>query len=87
MIRRPGDSPTAEVWHRDPGAMNAKEGDTIFGGWINLDPPEQHVIHTKNLSFKPQNISCVPGSASDKMKVGEYEDDIGFATISYAKAR
>ena len=36
MIRRPGDKPVAEMWHRDV-AMNAKPTDKFFGGWINLD--------------------------------------------------
>ena len=52
MIRRPGDKPVAEMWHRDV-AMNAKPTDKIFGGWINLDPHD----------FEPQNFSCVLGSS------------------------
>lgn len=48
MVRPVGKSPTAESWHRDitPGLP---EGDTMFGGWINLNSG-------------PQYLSCVPGS-------------------------
>ena len=36
MFRRAGQSASAESWHRDE-SLHAKEGDHIFGGWINLD--------------------------------------------------
>lgn len=35
-IRRKGTQPTAESWHRDE-AKDIRKGDTILGGWINLD--------------------------------------------------
>lgn len=36
MFRRAGQAASAESWHRDE-SKHAKEGDHIFGGWINLD--------------------------------------------------
>ena len=36
MFRRAGQSASAKSWHRDE-SLHAKEGDHIFGGWINLD--------------------------------------------------
>jgi hypothetical protein len=35
-IRRPGQTPTGESLHRDEAAT-ARDKDTIFGGWLNLD--------------------------------------------------
>jgi hypothetical protein len=48
MVRPPGTSPSPEMWHRDesPGAI---DGDTVFGGWLNLDDTQQV-------------FSCVPGT-------------------------
>ena len=51
MIRRSGQSPTAEAWHRDV-AVGTRPGDRVFGGWINLN------------SFN-QQFSCVLGSAHE----------------------
>ena len=48
--RLPGATLGAETWHRDVGHHD--EGDIIYGGWINLDPPG-----TPN-----QRFSCVPGN-------------------------
>ena len=67
MVRRPGQKPTAEAWHRDI-ARGTLEGDEVFGGWINLD--------TENNQY----FSCVPGSAHDRPAAGvDYES--GFAKI------
>jgi len=66
MSRKRGQAPVAEAWHRDvmpPGML--KDGDEIFGGWINLDS-------------KPQTFSCVLGSHADKTL---QELDPGFATL------
>lgn len=41
LFRRPPAKPGAESWHRDE-SLNAKEGDTIYGGWINLDTEPQY---------------------------------------------
>ena len=66
MYRKKGQAPVAEAWHRDvmpPGML--KDGDEIFGGWINLDS-------------KPQFFSCVLGSHANKTL---QELDPGFATL------
>jgi len=60
MVRKPGSEPQAESWHRDV-ARGTCQGDKVYGGWLNLDPP---------LSAEPkkedyQYFSCVPKSASD----------------------
>lgn len=47
QLKPKGSQVGAESWHRDEGGC--REGDLIFGGWINLDPDSQH-------------FSCVPGS-------------------------
>jgi hypothetical protein len=48
MVRPAGTSASPEMWHRDeaPGAI---DGDTIYGGWLNLDDTQQV-------------FSCVPGT-------------------------
>ncbi len=53
-VRRPNTSISKESWHRDI-CPNAKEGDVILGGWINLDP----------IGTPPQYFSCSPGSQID----------------------
>tara|TARA_B100001142_G_scaffold123518_1_gene125383 strand:+ start:489 stop:1412 length:924 start_codon:yes stop_codon:yes gene_type:complete len=40
MFRRPSQTPGREAWHRDV-CLNAKEGDTVYGGWVNLDSNSQ----------------------------------------------
>jgi hypothetical protein len=47
-IRVPGETPSAESWHRDESTVSSGN-DKTFGGWVNLDD-------------KPQHFSCVPGS-------------------------
>ena len=52
-IRRFGTEVSAELWHRDVcESMFRKKGDSIYGGWVNLDPPAK----------EPQRFSCVPGN-------------------------
>lgn len=46
MYRVAGEKPSAESMHRDE-AKTAKDGDTVFGGWANLDDA-------------PQSFSCAP---------------------------
>lgn len=41
MFRRAPKKPGREAWHRDE-SPNALEGDTIYGGWINLDQTSQY---------------------------------------------
>ena len=51
MLRRSGQEPTAEAWHRDV-AVGTHAGDRVFGGWINLNAYNQY-------------FSCVLGSAHE----------------------
>ena len=67
MIRRPGQTPTAELWHRDV-ARGTQADDEVFGGWINLD--------TEN----DQYFSCVPGSSEERAEEGD-DYETGFAKI------
>lgn len=46
MCRAIGDSPSQEKWHRDE-AKGGREGDHIFGGWVNLNSTNQ-------------TFSCIP---------------------------
>lgn len=48
-IRQPGETPSKESWHRDEAKIMTTPDDTVYGGWINLDPV-------------PQFFSCVVGS-------------------------
>ena len=52
MFRPPGQSPTAETWHRDE-APDALLDDTVYGGWYNLDVEENQVF------------SCIPGTHTE----------------------
>ena len=52
MVRRSEKKPTSEAWHRDE-AKFAKPGDTLYGGWLNMD------------STRVQYFSMVPGSANE----------------------
>jgi len=61
-IRRKGTTIGAESWHRDVGPK--APGDTIYGGWVNLDPP----------GSPPQKFSCVPGNV-----LPSGVDPLGFA--------
>lgn len=40
-LRRRGEKPTAESLHRDE-AKTAKDGDDVFGGWLNIDEHSQN---------------------------------------------
>jgi hypothetical protein len=40
IFRNRGDTPTPESMHRDE-AKTAVDGDTVFGGWVNLDDGDQ----------------------------------------------
>lgn len=48
LFRGEGQTPTAECFHRDESPM-AKDGDVIYGGWINFDET-------------PNYFHCVPGT-------------------------
>jgi hypothetical protein len=64
-IRRKGSSVSGESWHRDVGPKS--EGDIIYGGWLNLDPP----------GSPPQYFSCIPGNVLS----ADIQDITGFATF------
>jgi hypothetical protein len=52
MVRRSEKNPTPEAWHRDE-AKFAVTGDTVYGGWVNLD------------TNRTQSFSMVPYSANE----------------------
>lgn len=56
MVRKVGNSPSKEAWHRDI-CPHQLFGDTIYGGWVNLDDTEQI-------------FSCVPGTHTTTHKQG-----------------
>jgi len=78
MVRRPGQKPTSESWHRDV-ARGTSEGDKVFGGWINLDTDND------------QYFSCVPGSSDEQPEKGvDYEQGfakIGASSVASVQAR
>ena len=74
MIRRPSQSPMADAWHRDVAA-HAKEGDQVFGGWINLDFPKA------SGGQAPQSLTCIPGSGNEVGAV----TDVGFSKFPEAQ--
>ena len=43
MLRRPCETPTAELVHRDV-AKKAKKGDDVFGGWLNISSSDQRFL-------------------------------------------
>jgi hypothetical protein len=51
MVRFPGQSPTAESWHRD--VSPAPAGTRVFGGWINLDNQNQYFSCVKGTHLLP----------------------------------
>ena len=68
IYRIVGETPSAESMHRDEAAT-ALDGDTVFGGWVNLDD-------------EPQYFSCCPRTHKDvggknkgfaKIEKSEYE--------------
>ena len=65
MIRRSKKTPGGETWHRDEATF-AQPGDTIYGGWVNLD---RHA---------PQRFSMCPGTAN---AAGVVDQNNGFAPI------
>ena len=69
MVRRSYKTPTAETWHRDE-AIFAKDGDTIYGGWVNLDLE------------RDQLFSMVPYTAYDE---GVKNMNNGFNKISVSE--
>ena len=48
LLRRAGESPSREKWHRDI-TPDLEKNDVVYGGWLNLDD-------------KSNYFSCIPGS-------------------------
>ena len=69
MYRQAGQLPSPEAWHRDvcvpPPKSSLAEGDSIIGGWTNLDDTDQY-------------FSCVPATHNDGSLVSFAP---GFSTI------
>ena len=70
MYRIAGQTPTRESMHRDESKA-AKDGDVIFGGWVNLDD-------------EPQYFSCAPGTHHD---VGNQNNGFAKITTDEEKAK
>lgn len=73
LFRRPPAKPGAESWHRDE-SLNAKEGDTIYGGWINLDTEPQYFSGCPKSHLEPDAMRQNQGFAKiDKSDYGNYD--------------
>lgn len=76
LMRAIGDKATDESWHRDV-AQDTDAGDTVYGGWINLDcmnDPQEQMFST----FKTTHIRNMPGLPPGDSKSG-------FATMNRAQ--
>ena len=62
IFRNQGDKPSAESMHRDE-AETAVDGDTIFGGWVNLDD------HDQFFSCAPRTHTMVGGQNKGFAKI------------------
>ena len=72
LFRRPPATPGAESWHRDE-SLNAKEGDTIYGGWINLDTEPQYFSGCPKSHLEPDALRRNQGFAKiDKKDYPRY---------------
>lgn len=73
LFRRPPAKPGAESWHRDE-SLNAKEGDTIYGGWINLDTEPQYFSGCPTSHLEPDAMRRNQGFAKiDKKDYDRYK--------------
>lgn len=73
LFRRPPAKPGAESWHRDE-SLNAKEGDTIYGGWINLDTEPQYFSGCPKSHLEPDAMRRNQGFAKiDKKDYDRYK--------------
>jgi hypothetical protein len=74
LFRRPPAKPGAESWHRDE-SLNAKEGDTIYGGWINLDKEPQYFSGCPKSHLEPDVMRRNKGFAKiDKKDYPRYNE-------------
>ena len=67
MVRRSEKNPTAEAWHRDE-AKFAVPGDTVYGGWVNLDTNRTQVF-----SMVPYSANEVDGQNKGFSQIHESE--------------
>lgn len=67
MVRRSEKNPTAEAWHRDE-AKFAVLGDTVYGGWVNLDVERAQVF-----SMVPFSANQVAGQNNGFARINESE--------------
>ena len=67
MYRVVGEKPKAESMHRDEAIM-AQDGDTIFGGWVNLDDSSQY------FSCAPKTHKEVGGKNKGFAKIASKEE-------------
>jgi len=67
MVRRSEKNPTAEAWHRDE-AKFAVPGDTVYGGWVNLDTNRTQVF-----SMVPYSANEVDGQNKGFSQIRESE--------------
>lgn len=73
LFRRPPAKPGAESWHRDE-SLNAKEGDTVYGGWINLDTEPQYFSGCPTSHLEPDAMRINQGFAKiDKKDYPKYK--------------
>jgi len=67
MVRRSSKNPTVEAWHRDE-AKFAVPGDTVYGGWLNLDTDRTQVF-----SMVPFSANQVSGQNNGFALIKESE--------------
>ena len=79
MMRAIGDKASNESWHRDV-AKDTDPGDTVYGGWINLDcitDPQDQMFST----FETTHIDNMPGLPARNPR----DKKSGFATMNTAQ--
>lgn len=73
LVRKPGQSPPSETWHRDV-AKGVFTDDEVFGGWLNLDPPLSSLYTAEDFQY----FSCIPFTADDP----DAKTQTGFAKVA-----
>ena len=74
IFRNQGDTPSAESMHRDE-AETAVDGDTIFGGWVNLDD------HDHFFSCAPRTHTMVGGQNKGFAKIKSASEQAYFRAM------
>ena len=70
MVRRSYKTPTAETWHRDE-AIFAKDGDTIYGGWVNLDLERDQIFSMVPYTAYDDDVKTM-NNGFNKISVSEH---------------